>query len=70
MTKKVYITIYKDKVETSGESGVYHTYFIKAFKFNERAAQEVPAIPVRLLDELYNLQDLDYEFVFRYGREA
>lgn len=69
MKKQVYVTIYKDYVVTENDKGIFHTYYVKEFKFHEKAEKAIPALSVEILKELYQLQDLDYEITFRYGKE-
>lgn len=71
MSKKLiaYVTINKDTVVTESESGIFHTYFVKEFKFSEHAENAIPALSVEILNELYHLQDLGYEVIFRKGEK-
>lgn len=70
MSKPVaYITIYRDKVETSGKNGMFRRYPLTNTKFNKRAEKAIPVISLEIMNELYYLQDLGYEIIFKYGKE-
>lgn len=68
-SKFVYVTIYKDKIETSTKDNVLHTYFLKEFKFNEDGQNDLVTISTDIFQELYELQDLGYEIIIRYKKD-
>lgn len=63
-----FVNIYDDRIETVGEHGMFHRYWVKQTGIHPEHLY--PCVMVELLLEIKNLQELGYEVIINDERKG